>query len=276
MKNILIIVLIVFGINAKAQITLEDTYDSASAYYSPANQLMMINFAISGEQYVNINREGKTIEIYNLNHSLVKSISFAGFPQDVSNQAKFLYISENLFSTDSKIAFIYIYGAVSGFYSTQIYNEDGTILFHADSAGPLVNVTVIQQQYPIFNTSNGTKMIISYASTGQAKIFSLPGTLTSDIEETNKKLMAMQSSVSNAYPNPNTGSAQIDYTLPQGVNEGEIVFYNLQGMEVKRFKVDRTFNTLLISTKDIAAGTYYYQLQTAGESSGGRKMVVIK
>jgi hypothetical protein len=40
--------------------------------------------------------------------------------------------------------------------------------------------------------------------------------------------------------------------------------------------VDRTFNTLLISTKDIAAGTYYYQLQTAGDSSGGKKMVVIK
>jgi Secretion system C-terminal sorting domain len=82
--------------------------------------------------------------------------------------------------------------------------------------------------------------------------------------------------VSYAYPNPNNGSAKIDYTLPEGVNEGEIVFYNLMGNEVKRFKVNRTFNTLLISTKDIAAGTYYYQLQTTIDNSGGKKMVVIK
>ena len=132
------------------------------------------------------------------------------------------------------------------------------------------------QQWPIFNTSHGTEMILSYHN-GQAKIFSLPGTLPAGIQEENKQLIAMQAGkVSNAYPNPNNGSTKIDYTLPHGVNEGEIVFYNLMGNEVKRFKVDKTFNTLLISTKDIAAGTYYYQLQTTGESSGGKKMVVIK
>ncbi len=76
--------------------------------------------------------------------------------------------------------------------------------------------------------------------------------------------LTKQSGISNAYPNPNNGSTKIDYILPNGVNEGEVVFYNLMGNEVKRFKVDRTFNTLLISTKDIAAGTYYYQLQTEG------------
>jgi hypothetical protein len=85
-----------------------------------------------------------------------------------------------------------------------------------------------------------------------------------------------QSCFSNPYTNQKDGSTKIDYTLPPGENEGEIVFYNLQGSEVKRFKAGRTFNTLLISTKDIAAGTYFYQLQTAGESSGGKKMVVIK
>jgi uncharacterized repeat protein (TIGR03803 family) len=102
------------------------------------------------------------------------------------------------------------------------------------------------------------------------KLIEVPDTLVKVSKYTAKDINI------NIYPNPNNGSAKIDYTLPPGVNEGEIVFYNLQGMEVKRFKVDRTFNTLLISTKDIAAGTYYYQLQTSGESSGGKKMVVIK
>ena len=120
-------------------------------------------------------------------------------------------------------------------------------------------------------------MILSYAN-GQAKVFSLPGTLSAYIAEANNNLLAtqMQSSVSNPYPNPAVNTTKIDYTLQEGINEGEIVFYDLQGNEVKRFKVDKTFNTLLISTADIAAGTYYYQLQTAAQNSEGKKMVVIK
>ncbi|MGZ4117244.1 MAG: hypothetical protein ACXVPY_07165, partial [Bacteroidia bacterium] len=66
------------------------------------------------------------------------------------------------------------------------------------------------------------------------------------------------------------------YTLPDGTTEGEIIFYDIIGNEIKRFKVDRTFTSLLISTADIAAGTYYYQLQTVGNASTAKKMVVIK
>jgi hypothetical protein len=177
---------------------------------------------------------------------------------------------------------MYIYSKVDtvngsdlAFYTTVILEEGGTVLF-SDTGIAAVRANWVQQQYPIYNTSVGTKMIISYRNR-QAKVFSLPGTLTADIQEANNNLIAMQAGrVSNTYPNPNNGSTKIDYTLPTGVNEGEIVFYNLQGNEVKRFKVDRTFNTLLISTKEIAAGTYYYQLQTTSQSSEGKKMVVVK
>ena len=280
MKNILLFALIAFSINVKAQITLEHSYANASNFTPLGAQLMIIDFPVSGEQYVRINRDaGQTIDIYNLNHSLVKSISYAGFPQGNSHQAEILYLSQNLFSTDDKICFIYfIEKGSTPIYYTGIYNEDGTLLFRADSMAPWITVNVLQQQYPIYNTTMGAKMILSDQFDDTARVYSLPGTLTAGIQEANNNLIAIQtqSNVSNAYPNPNNGSAKIDYTLPDGVNEGDIVFYNVQGMKVKRFKVDRTFNTLLISTKDIAAGTYYYQLQTAGESSGGRKMVVIK
>jgi hypothetical protein len=63
---------------------------------------------------------------------------------------------------------------------------------------------------------------------------------------------------------------------PQGTTQGELVFYNVQGIEVKRFKVDNTFSSLLISTTDIAAGTYYYQMQINGDASATKKMVVVK
>jgi hypothetical protein len=281
MKKILLIALLAFVMSAKAQITLLYTCDSASSASTsavPDNQLMMINFSVSGERYVKINRWGKSIEIFDISYNLLKTIDCSGFPLSWGSppyMGYVMYLSQNLFSTDSKIDFMYVYAVDNGLFEyTQIYNEDGALLF-SDTGFAAVDFTWAMQQNSIFNTSKGTEMILSY-NNGQAKVFSLPGTLTTDIEEANNKLIAIQSNVSNPYPNPNNGSTKIDYTLPPDVNEGEIVLYNLQGMEVKRFKVDKTFNTLLISTKDIAAGTYYYQLQTAGESTGGKKMVVIK
>jgi hypothetical protein len=296
MKKLLFsLVILLMSMQTYAQITLEHTYDS-TGYFQPSDtggnfcygrQLFyLVNLEIDGDKYVQINKPSQTIKFYNLNHTLWKSISYSNvstnitpFPGYDKINCSILYISQSLFNTDAKIEFMY---TCSWYYPadtsnkaiTQIVNEDDSILF-SDAASPVVTPTWANQYYPIYNTSSGTKMILSNVM-GKAEVYSLAGTLTDGIAETNKKLMAMQSSVSNAYPNPNTGSAKIDYTLPPGVNEGEIVFYNLMGNEVKRFKVDRTFNTLLISTKDIAAGTYYYQLQTEGEYSGGKKMVVIK
>jgi len=60
MKKLLFIGLLALSINAKAQITLEHTYDSAStqSFGTPAtfSQLIVINFASSGERYVKVNR----------------------------------------------------------------------------------------------------------------------------------------------------------------------------------------------------------------------------
>lgn len=277
MRKLLFIALIAFFSNAKAQITLEHDYDSASTYSSgsPAlmDQLMIINFEISGERYVRINRHGKTICIYDMNHSLIKTIDFSSFPQasTANNYLTILYFSENLFDTDSGTEFMYI--ANTGTPYTGIYNDDGSLIF-SDNCAPLTPASWPPQQYPIYNTSNGTKMILSYQNMN-AKVFSLPGILSTSIENTNNNLLS-QNSISNAYPNPSLNSTQIDYALPNGTNQGEIVFYNIQGKEVKRFKVDNTFNSLIISTSDLSTGTYYYQLQTTGQSSAGKKMVVIK
>ena len=213
-----------------------------------------------------------------MNHSLQKTIDFSSFPQasPMNNHIYFLYFSESLFNLDSKIEFMYAAHNTSGPPYTGIYNEDGTLEF-SDTGIAAIFIEYPEQQFPIYNTPLGTKMILSYGN-GHAKVFSLAGTLTTSIQESNNNLIVAQSKskISNPYPNPSTNSTKIDYTLPDSVNEGEIVFYNLQGAEVKRFKVDKTFSTLLVSTADIAAGTYLYQLQTSGQSTEGNKMVVIK
>ncbi|MBI3500193.1 MAG: T9SS type A sorting domain-containing protein [Bacteroidetes bacterium] len=285
MKKILLLVLFAFAIKTKAQITMEHKYDSASTYgvfntstnTAPSSQLMLIKFELSGERYVKINRTGKMISIYDINHSLVKTISLSGFPGCNGPYATILYFSEQLFNTDAQIEFMYIYGDCAGGVHTQIYKEDGTIIFSADSMAPLITLNIQLQQYPIYNTSQGTKMILSDQSTtkGDAIVYSLPGTLSTGIQEGNAALMQAQG-LGNLYPNPSNGAVTLQYELPKGEKEGEIILYNTQGAEVKRYKVDDTFTDLLLDNTQLPAGVYYYQLQTSKGSVGTKKMVVVK
>ncbi len=285
MKKLLFVVILSFYMKANAQITLEHTYDTASTENSlvdDQDQLMIINFPVEGECYVRVNRVSKNICIYDMAHTLLKNISFASYPSNITSlTGDVLYISENLFSTDSKIAFIYDYNRndastpSAALWNTVILEEDGTVLF-SDTGLAAIRVNYEQQQLPIYNTPVGTKMIISYRNR-QAKVFSLPGKLAAGIEEANAQLMQAQSGqLSNLYPNPSKGTVTLQYQLPEGEQEGELILYNMQGAEVKRYKVDNTFKDVLIDNKQLPAGTYFYQLQTSKGAVGTKKMVVIK
>jgi len=128
----------------------------------------------------------------------------------------------------------------------------------------------------------GYKMIIYGYFYPQAFVYSLPGTLPcSDCANglTGSRTMAnnnMQGSEILNYPNPTKNETTVAYDLPQGVTNADLVFYNITGQEVKRFKVTNAFKDILISTADLEAGTYYYQLQAPGANSAGKKMIVIK
>lgn len=277
MKKVFFIALLAFGMNVKAQITLEHTYNDSISIFS------LVQFSKTDYKWAVI--DTVTIKLYNVNHSLYKTIPIKNspvYPQDV------LFISNALFDTDStNIEYMVDYS--SSYYPTgkgvNIYREDGTVLFSDSSLSasfPWTEVTnpVRPLWYPIVKTSTGTKMVldsINYMTGGVSayKVYSLPGVYY-PTAGFNHSQIDNQIGLSNPYPNPAINSTRIDYELPNGVNVGEIVFYNLMGNEVKRYKVDRAFNTLLISTSDITSGTYYYQLQTSGQSSKGKKMVVIK
>jgi hypothetical protein len=279
MRKIIFIVFIVLCLNTEAQVTFEHDYDSASTFASgnPAvsSQLMIVNFEVSGERYVNINRWGKYISIYEMNHSLQKIISLSSFPMNSTGAiGEILYFSENLFNTDSKIEFIYVTNFASTDCYTYIYNENGTLIF-SEPASPIIRSNVPLQQYPIYNTTYGTKMILSYPN-GHAKVFSLPGKLTTGVAEANGLLMQQSGQLSKLYPNPSNGAVTLQYELPNGETEGELILYNMQGMEVKRYKIDNTFSDILLDNTQLPAGTYFYQLQTSKGAVGTKKMVIIK
>lgn len=285
MKNYLLLFLVILSYNLKSQIILLQTYDSASSSQGNANpqvsQLMLVKFEVSGERYVKVNSLSKKISVYSIGHALLKTIdcsSFPIYPPFPTKMGDILYLSEQLFDTDSGLEFMYVTKTEpsSGWPSwyTGIYNDDGSLIF-SDTGAAIIKSNIPLQQYPIYNTSQGTIMILSY-TTGEAKIFSLPGTLSTAIQQGNEQLMHAQGSLSNLYPNPTSGKVTLQYELPKGEREGEIILFNQQGAEVKRYKVDDTFNDLLLDNTMMPAGVYYWQLTTAKGAAGSKKMVVVK
>ena len=211
-----------------------------------------------------------------MNHALLKTISLANLPLNGGGKiGDILYLSEQLFDTDSGLEFMYPIQLLGANFYTGIYNEDGSLIF-SDSCAPVIKVNTPQQQYPIYNTLQGTIMIFSCPNF-QAKVYRLPGTLSAGIEQANGQLMQMQNGqFSNLYPNPSNGSVTLQYELPKGEKDGELILYNMQGAEVKRYKVDNTFKDILLDNTQLPAGTYFYQLQTSKGSVGTKKMVVVK
>ena len=148
MKKIIFYLFIVITIHTKAQITFLHDYDSASTFASGGfeDQLMMVNFEVSGNQYVKINRHGQKICIYNVSHTLVQTINLSWFPKiSVGNNA-ILYFSEHLFNLDSKKEFMYV-SQMSSLYTTGIYNEDGVLLFSDTGAATIMSNIPLPQVF---------------------------------------------------------------------------------------------------------------------------------
>ena len=256
-----------FGISS-AQITLEMEYVEGGF---DNNNLNLVELSSSRYKYQMIDKTNYEIKLYNLDHTLFKTIPIP--TQTASNWAVF-YISENLFDTDiSNIEYL-----VSGLYPNHyvtIYNETGSIISAIENAN-LGGLNIMGRGKPIFNTESGTKMILNSYSLGWSRVYSLPGELNQILSSTVNRIKLDETVLSNSYPNPTMDFTRIDYKLPFGIKEGEIVFFNIHGQEIKRFIVDRYFSSIEISTADLPPGTYYYRLNTSQGISEGKKMLKIE
>ncbi|MBW8049212.1 MAG: hypothetical protein FVQ77_02500 [Cytophagales bacterium] len=226
---------------SKAQITFEYEYDTIQA---PNGAWL---YQIGDNYYRYIKFDNYQFTLYNLNHSFDKTITFPtviGFPN-----VYIRYITQSLFDTDNLIEFIaYYYDSSQCNGKIKIFNEIGSILFESDSTH---GVDIISAG------NDGYKMYVRryqqcpYKYFG-LRIYSLPGTLPVGKTEIIGQIDHWQ--IGASYPNPSNNYTIIDYQLQQDISNGEIVFYNIQGIEVKRFKVDRTFNHLRLSTTDLFSG----------------------
>ncbi|MES2679614.1 MAG: T9SS type A sorting domain-containing protein [Bacteroidota bacterium] len=283
-KIVLFFALLVFLSRFSAQITFDNMYNCSSIYLS------LNKFHLSGYKYVKA--DGATIQVYNINHSLFKTITIPPQPYPV---LRVKYVSEQLFNQDTLIEYtISTYKFTSGTPSTQnaqfkIYNENGTLLMFKDSAN--LSETGINQVASVFGNSEAvyfdgvnTKMQLSTMAIGlpgTTLIYTLPGTIPC-VQCSASGTLTGKPSISNPgttspvfYPNPVTDQLKLKYELPKDYKSAEIKIYDLQGKLIETFKVTDTFDFIYLPS-DYNNGLYLYSLNVDGKAIKTEKIILNK
>ena len=256
-----------------AQIVLEKTYSAQNF-----SDVFSTNLGSLGYKYWRSVMDSNQLILYNIDHSIYRIISVP--PQPVSYGIA--YVSDSLFDLDPDIDYmLFLWNTPFSFF---IYNENGTSLLSVKSAQPKNFNNGVYSFKPILYTDNGFKLNLKTASGADSNfIYSLPGFLRCNICNNGRITTGIQGGgqifnefLSNSYPNPSKDFTKINYKLPDNERYGEILFYTVDGKEMKRYKVDNTLNTLLINNSDLPSGTYLYHLVTSSNTTSAKKMLVIK
>jgi hypothetical protein len=247
-KLLLLLVLFALMGTSRAQITPEHNYTASTG---------LTELAISGYKYFLMDVTNSQCRLYNMDHSLWKTINLpvptGMYLYDIK------YVSETLFNADSKVELAYIYyyyDATLLYYTyyTKVINQDGVELLSIPGCAYL----------EVYSPgSYGTKMlawvydysIVNY--TVNTMVYSLPGNLPTGANQ-----LTVDPKMSKPFPNPAGSEVTIPYELPDGVNTAEIQLMNGSGQVIHHYTVDRTFHELLIRTTGMPKGVFLYQLKT--------------
>jgi hypothetical protein len=279
MKKHLLLILSILSFNVSfGQITLENTYSLTSSTFNGPYFFHLIKFSAIGDKYVIGDNSIPQIKIYNLNHSIYKTINFPAPVLGAATSFFLANISDNLFNNDNLIEVAFQYEHYDNTlnwyaYEVSVIDENGTSLFHKDSArfqGYTTNTTSASSDEGFLKTSSGTKMVIQYQKKTDKsyEVYSLPGSLVAKLNTPN-----YEPSKFLIYPNPADSYTKIDFELENG-QTGDVIIYNAAGNIIKKYKVDDTFGSLLLNSSDLPEGSYLYQLSTS-KGSGSKKVMVI-
>ena len=261
MRSLITLAITLLPVMAFSQITLEHTYPNAG-YWASYGQLMMVNLEVSGMSYVQIDRATKEIKLYHLDHTLFKTVSYSAAPQPpYPGMIYIMYISEHLFDLDDGLEFMYVDG-YPGNYLTRVYNEDGSLLLDVPGSDPLVLLTTPTQQLPIYNTDEGTKLILSLTDS-TARVYSLGGTLSEGIAEAATGQLQQFTSTSRAFPNP--AGSLVQFALASTLqHDGELTITDAAGRVIRTVAVVRGTAQVSQDVSDLPDGAYLYRLTSGG------------
>ncbi len=248
-KFIIALVFGAFFVQAKAQIVLEHTYEPIA---QPT--LKLVKLSLSGYKYAYYNAGNKQVKIYNLDHTLWKTISLVA--PSGAYIAGDIYIAEELFDTDAyvEVAFVVYYGNTS---TTIVRSELGSNLISLSGRSNL----------HIVNTGNNDwKMIVGNAVNGnwEEEVYGLPGTgvpMRIDSETIGVPSEIMLS----VFPVPATSALQLNYKVPAQHKNVSCIVVNSLGQEILSQALDTHAETATVDVSNLASGSYIVLLKSQGQ-----------
>jgi Secretion system C-terminal sorting domain len=224
-----------------------------------------------GEVYYSMDVINKQCLIYNMDHSLLKTIPLpcpAGY-----YLADIQYVSESLFNGDDLVELVYIYSQyvpteTSYFYrfESKVINENGSVLLSLPGVG-FTQVYETVDQHRIFLAYKYDYSVIPYLTS--THVYSLPDQSTRSASQPIPSV-----GLANAYPNPATQELHIPVTLPGGVRSGFLELSDMNGKKVLSYPLTPSTSHVLLPTNQYAPGTYIYRVTTGQGKSEGKKVVI--
>ena len=255
-----------------SQITLDQAYTIPNN--NNTNTLFsMVKLSTSGYKYVVPQLQTNKIYLYNLNHTLFKTLNLA---TTQSTSIWFYDISEDLFDNNPSTVEYLLFEFNTN--KVIIGNENGTVLISRDTtllAGGMDASTHIKF------TPSGLKLLLASSTNNCVYSFNLPGQLTcndcmggivSRISENNEN-PASQGFV---YPNPTDDQITIEYKLPKNVLEAELILFDLNGKVLKNYKLGSQISKIIFTKSDLnlPSGMYIYKIQNSQQIIQDGKIII--
>lgn len=245
------------------QVTLQKSYNFS---------VSVVKLETHGYKYYLMDVPNSQCRIYNMDHSLFKTINCAVPTGYYLSDIK--YVSENLFNTDSQIELAYTYykyvATTTSYYyiyGSRIVNENGNNILTIDGAQYIYANKTGDTEYKLF------AYCFDYSVSPEkvwTNIYSLPGTLMSVVSMTGYQPDVLLK----AYPNPATDVIRLDYELPLNVKTASLSIYDSNGQKIKNFAIDSHSDHIAMNIGDLAAGTYLYNIEYNNTRSSSKKIVV--
>lgn len=262
MKIILSMLMLTAGMALSAQLSLETVYPVSTN---------ICTFEKAGDKYYAMDIENKQCRIYNLDHSLFRTIDLS------VPEGYYLFdiqqISQHIFNQDDLIEFAYIYSRFNQTetswyydYETRVINENGQEILKVPGAGHTLFIPV----------QDGSRKFLVYIydfyvipATTQTQVYSLP---TAPLKS--ETIQGSAYRLRNPYPNPASGMINIPVSLPEGVNKGYLQIFNVSGQLIDLKEIKKSDKSILIPGGSLLPGSYVYNISGQGLKSESKKITV--
>lgn len=225
----------------------------------------------TGQIYYAMDVINKQCHIYRMDHSLYKSIPIP--TQEGYYLSDVQYVTENLFNDDALVELVYsstryVPTTTSYYYTyeTKLVNENGLVLNTWPGAGytQVIETPAHGKKFLVYEYNYS---VIPYRT--YTHVYSLPGSNVSASVHTDGPVP-----LAHPYPNPAGRLVHIPVALPSDALSGSLQVCDLNGIPMLNLPVTADESQVVLSTSQLAPGTYLYYVETGQSRSGAGKLIV--